>query len=111
MLEKTKIDLIYQGLSQDAKGSPSKVYLTEQNVKCDMLDNFSSYYYNDNQRIMRKSKNFSIPKYLANDRDAENIHYELMYVVFNQRKYTIKNILKHKTSSLMVILDCQETGK
>lgn len=111
MLEKVIVDLVYSGLSQDDKGSPHKVEITEQSVKCDRLDKFSSYYYNENQRIMRKSDNFAIPKIYVNDKVVDNVNYELMYVVYNSKKYTIKNVLNHKTSSLMVLLDCQEVGK
>lgn len=110
-MEKIAINLIYQGLTENEKGSPVRVELIEQDVKCDMIDNFSSYYYNDNQRIMRNSKNFAIPKIYVNDRVENNITYELMYVIYSNKKYSIKNVLKHKTSSLMALLDCQEVGK
>lgn len=110
-MEKIAINLVYQGLTENEKGSPIRVELIEQNVKADLIDNFSSYYYNDNQRIMRNSKNFAIPKTFINDKVASGITYELMYVIYNAKKYTIKNILKHKKSSLLVLLDCQEVGK
>ena len=111
MLDKVVIDLIYEGETADDNGSPHTITTTEQNVRADLIDNFSSYYYNDNQRDMRLSKNFIVPKYLKEDRLIDGVNYVLKYVSSNNKTFVIKNILKNKGSYLTCILDTQEIRK
>ena len=108
-ITKTVCNLIYTGLGQKESGSPVNSKITESNVKCDDMETFSQNYYAQNQRIMRLSKNIAIYKHLAEDRiDSDGIRHELSHVEINGKKYKIQNILKHRDSSLKVILDCQE---
>lgn len=100
--------LIYTGRTEKSNGSPVDLVITEDKVKCDVMETFSQNYYAQNQRIMRLSKNISIPKLFAEDRFKDGIRYELSHVEIHHIKYRIQNILIHRESSLKRILDCQE---
>ena len=115
MFIKSEATLIYEGQSVQENGSPLRVYL-EKKVRCDEMETFSNQYYSEQQREMRLSRNLVIPTYLTNDVfDCENNRYELMYVIYANRKYKVRNILKYnggrgrqnKTRQRMV-LDIQE---
>ena len=107
-ITKSECKLVYTGMSQKASGSPVNEKIIEEHVKCDDMETFSQNYYAQNQRIMRLSKNIAVYKRFAEDRVVGNIRYELSHVEIYGKKYKIQNILKHRDSSLKVILDCQE---
>jgi hypothetical protein len=108
MFIKSSVDLIYEGQSVAANGSPKAVTLSET-VKCDEMETFSNNYYNDQQRNMRLSKNLVLPSYLTVDRqDDEGINYELMYCDYQGKRYKVKNILKLRGTRQRMILDIQE---
>ena len=108
MLTKVIVDLKYVATGKSANGSPTELIITESNVRADLINSFSQNYYQNNQRIMRQARNFTIAEYLTHDRINSNNRYELMYVEYDGLKYRIKNILKHKSSNLRMILDCDE---
>lgn len=56
---------------------------------------------------MRKSRNISVPL-VTIDLNDNGIEYELLYVEVYGVKYQVQNILKHGSTSMMRILDCQE---
>lgn len=98
MFIKSEVILIYEGQTVSDNGSPSRVYL-EKKVRCDEMETFSNQYYSDQQREMRLSRNLVIPTYLTEDVfDCEDKRYELMYVIYDGRKYKVKNILKYSGS-------------
>lgn len=87
-------------------GSPEIVTLTRE-VQGYIEEQFSQYYYRDNQRNMRKSKNISIP-ILNPDIKENGIDYELSYLYILGRKYQVREILKHRSSNRLMLLDCEE---
>lgn len=94
MYIKSVVELIYEGLTVDETGSPINVSVSKV-ARCDEMETFSSNYYNEQQRNMRTSRNLVIPTYLTyNIVDNDGIKYELMYCVYNNAKYRVKNILK-----------------
>ncbi|MDO5332093.1 MAG: hypothetical protein Q4E99_05375 [Bacillota bacterium] len=113
MKEKVLVDLIYEGKFQDEKGSSKTSTIKIEKVKADLLDNFSSYYYSDNERNMRLSKNFIIPKAYTKGKfnESDSVNCELMYVEHSNKLYRIKNILLNKSSYLTCILDTQQEIK
>jgi len=104
---KTSVELIYQGLGVADNGSPINLEYSEV-VRCDELKQFSVNYYNDQQRNMRKSRNLIVPTYLVEDREIEGKRYELMYCVYDGRKYKVKNILTERHTRQTMILDIEE---
>ena len=107
MRVKSIVTLIYQGKQILDNGSP-KIVTLEREAECFIEERFSQYYYRDSQREMRKSKNISIPVNLTFDLNENGVHYELLHAKLNGTKYQVKNVLKHGSTSLMAILDCQE---
>lgn len=103
----TKAELIYTALSKSETGSPVTLELTED-ITVSVEELFSSYYYRDNKRNMRKSRNISIPSQYVFDRNENGLNYELNFVILNGIKYQIKDILKHQSTSLMTLLDCEQ---
>lgn len=94
MFVKSEALLIYEGQTVSDNGSPSRVYL-EKRVRVDEMETFSNQFYNDQQREMRLSRNLVVPTYLTHDIfDCENKRYELMYVIYDNKKYKVRNILK-----------------
>lgn len=118
MFVKSEAILIYEGQTVSDNGSPSRVYM-EKRVRCDEMETFSNQYYSEQQREMRLSRNLVIPTHYTLDIfDCEDKRYELMYVIYDKRKYKVRNILKYnggrsygqrsnRTRQLMV-LDIQE---
>ena len=106
MRYKAQLTLEYRGKQILADGSP-KIVTSTRTVQGFIEEQFSQYYYRESHREMRKAKNISIPN-VDIDIIENNINYELVYVWFNNRKYQIKEILKHRSSSMMMLLDCEE---
>lgn len=72
------------------------------------MKTFSVNYYNNNQRQMRLSRNIVVPSFQVEDIVIENIPYELMYAMYDGKKYKIANILTKKSTRAQVILDLQQ---
>ena len=107
MFIKSEVELIYQGQGVLTNGSPVLLEKTET-VRCDEMETFSNNYYNDQQRNMRLSRNLVVPTYLTNDIIEDGKRYELMYCIYDGRKYKVRNILKVRNTRQRMILDIQE---
>lgn len=114
MFIKSQTELIYEGQGVSPNGSPYLLYQSKV-VKCDEMETFSNNYYNDQQREMRLSRNLVIPSYLTQDLIVDGKRYELMYCLYDGKKYKIRNILKYKANRYAqgntrqkMILDIQE---
>lgn len=105
----TTAKLIYVGLGKASNGSPINLTI-EKEVKVTIEEQFSQYYYRNEQRIMRKSKNISLPIILVNDIQQDGVNYELQYVLLSNKKYQVKEVLKHK-STMLTLLDVQEVAQ
>lgn len=90
-----------------SNGSPTILEIKET-VRCDEMENFSSNYYNEQQRNMRESRNLIVPTWLTTDRTDKGINYELMYVNYLGKRYKVRNILKMRNTRQRMILDIQE---
>ena len=108
MQVKTIVNLIYTAKGQKESGSPIELEHKICNIKCDLMETFSQNYYASNQRIMRLSKNIAVNVKLTEDIFIDNNRYELMYVEHKGLKYRVQNILNHRHSTLLKILDIQE---
>lgn len=107
MFIKSEVELIY--VSQGAKETGSPVNLeTSVTVRCDEMETFSQNYYNEQQRNMRLSRNLVLPTYQTDDIEIDDKRYELMYCVYDGRKYKVRNILKMRGTRQRMILDIQE---
>lgn len=112
MFIKSQVELIYEGQGVAENGSP--LVLTESKVvRCEELETFSNNYYNEQQRNMRLSRNIVVPTYLTNDLIIDGKRYELMYCIYDERKYKVRNILKfngryNSRTRQKMILDVQE---
>lgn len=106
MIAKATVKLIYVGLGIDASGNPQTLTI-ERTANVNIEEQFSNYYYRNNERNMRKSKNISLANYFAIDIEDNDIIYELQFVVYNGLKYQVREVLRHK-SSMLRILDLQE---
>ena len=107
MFIKSEVELIYVGQGVAGNGSP--VLLQEsKTVRCDEMETFSTNYYNDQQRNMRESRNLVVPTYETEDLIVSDKRYELMYCIYEGRKYKVRNILKMKKTRQRMILDIQE---
>ena len=111
MYRKVVVNLFYTGYTKASNGSPIFKTIELNDVRADLIDSFSAYYYNQDQRLMRKSKNFLLVKEFTEDVVANGVTYELDYLVYNERKYKIMNVLNHKKSDFVKILDTQEVTK
>lgn len=107
MFIKSECELIYQGQGVMENGSPTLLEVS-QTVRCDEMETFSNNYYNEQQRNMRLSRNLVVPSYLCDDITENNVNYELMYVIYDDRKFKVRNILKYKGTRQRMILDIQE---
>lgn len=108
MYIKAEVELIYEGQGVADNGSPIAIYHSEK-VRCDEMETFSSNYYNNQQRNMRLSRNLVVPTYLTEDIiDCQDHRYELMYCVYDKRKYKVRNVLKMRNTRQRMILDIQE---
>lgn len=90
-----------------SNGSPTILEI-KQTARCDEMENFSSNYYNEQQRNMRESRNLIVPTWLTTDRTDKGINYELMYVNYLGKRYKVRNILKMRNTRQRMILDIQE---
>ena len=106
MRHKAIVTLIYQGKQIAEDGSPTYVTIRRE-VQGYIEESFSQYYYRESHREMRKSRNISVPL-VTIDLNDNGIEYELLYVEVYGVKYQVQNILKHGSTSMMRILDCQE---
>ena len=109
MRTKATVTLIYSGNSILGDGSPEET-LMSRDVEAFVEDKFSQYYYRQNNRLMQKAINISIPRNIDEHLNIMDIHYQLMYVEFKSIKYQIKEILAHKKTSMLKILDCEEVA-
>lgn len=107
MFIKSQCELIYQGQGVITNGSPVSLEVREI-VRCDEMEIFSANYYNDQQRNMRQSRNLVVPTYQTFDKVVDGKTYELMYVIYDGRKYKVRNILKYRGTRQRMILDIQE---
>lgn len=107
MYIKSIADLIYTSQSKSENGSPIELEIVKT-VKVNETETFSSRYYNDEQRLMRLSRNLIVPTYYAKDIQENGLNYELSYVNYEGKKYKVRNILKVKNTRLNMLLDIQE---
>lgn len=108
MYIKSEVELIYEAQSVADNGSPIAIFKSKV-VRCDEMETFSNNYYNNQQRNMRLSRNIIVPTYLTEDIiDCEDQRYELMYCIYDNRKYKVRNILKMRNTRQRMILDVQE---
>ena len=107
MFIKSEVELIYQGQGVLDNGSPVLLEKTET-VRCDEMETFSNNYYNEQQRNMRLSRNLVVPTYLTEDIIDDGKRYELMYCIYDGRKFKVRNILKMRNTRQRMILDIQE---
>lgn len=107
MYIKSAVELIYVGQTVAENGSPVEVQHSNV-VRCDEMETFSNNYYSEQQRNMRLSRNLVVPTYLTQDITIEDVPYELMYCVYDGRKYKVRNILKLRGTRQRMILDIQE---
>ena len=105
-------ELIYCGQTKKSSGSPVEVTVT-LTVPVKEVKTFSLRYYQTYgtlKRSMRHSKNFVVSTEMCEDRIIDGVTYELMYLVYLGKKYTIHEILNYYKSSVQMLLDCQETS-
>lgn len=107
MYIKSIADLIYISQSINENGSPIELEIVKT-VKVNETETFSSRYYNDEQRLMRLSRNLIVPTYYVKDIQENGLNYELSYVNYEGKKYKVRNILKVKHTRLNMLLDVQE---
>lgn len=107
MYIKSIADLIYTSQSINENGSPIELEIVKT-VKVNETETFSSRYYNDEQRLMRLSRNLIVPTYYVKDIQENGLNYELSYVNYEGKKYKVRNILKVKHTRLNMLLDVQE---
>lgn len=103
--------LIYAGQKQKEDGSPYEVTISKS-VRVKEVKTFSLNYYlmgGDNQRLMRKSKNIVVPRWMTDDFEEDGVRYELLYVDYNKVRYRVKNLLKYyQMEQTRSILDLEE---
>lgn len=107
MYIKSIADLIYTSQSKNENGSPIELEIVKT-VKVNETETFSSRYYNDEQRLMRLSRNLIVPTYYVKDIQENGLNYELSYVNYEGKKYKVRNILKVKHTRLNMLLDIHE---
>ena len=107
MYIKSIADLIYTSQSKNENGSPVELEIIKT-VKVNETETFSSRYYDDEQRLMRLSRNLIVPSYYVKDIQENGLNYELSYVNYEGQKYKARNILKVKHTRLNMLLDVQE---
>ena len=110
MLYYNEATLKYAGQTYEDNGSPLEVYLTKK-IQVKEIKAFSLNYYlmgSQNQRIMRKSKNFVVPRWVVNDIVQDGIRYQLLYPTYNNVEYAVKQVLRYFKMENRVILDCEE---
>lgn len=79
---------------------------TIRKVQCDVLQQFSAYYYKDFNRDMMRSLNISI---FAHYFDLEVSLGQLRYILYKNKRYVIKKILKDKQKGWRYkLLDLEE---
>ena len=107
MYIKSEAELIYVGQGVADNGSPFDLEISKV-VRCDEMETFSNNYYNEQQRNMRLSRNLVVPTHLTIDIVQNNTTYELMYCIYNNKRYKVRNILKMRNTRQRMILDIQE---
>ena len=111
MLYYNEATLIYAGQKQNLNGSPYEVTI-EKSAKVKEIKTFSLNYYlmgGDNKRLMRKSKNIVVPRWMTEDFTQDGVRYELLYVRYNGLKYRVRNLLKYfEMEQTRSILDLEE---
>ena len=107
MYIKSIADLIYTSQSKNENGSPIELEIIKT-VKVNETETFSSRCYDDEQRLMRLSRNLIVPTYYVKDIQENGLNYELSYVNYEGKKYKVRNILKVKHTRLNMLLDIQE---
>lgn len=111
MLYFNEATLIYAGQVQQENGSPVEVTIS-RTAKVKEVKTFSLNYYlmgGDNQRLMRKSKNIVVPRWMTDDFAVDGVRYELLYVDYNGVRYRVKNLLKYyQMEQTRSILDLEE---
>lgn len=110
MLYFDEATLKYAGQIYGDNGSPTEIYLTKK-IQVKEIKAFSLNYYlmgSQNQRIMRKSKNFVVPRWVVNDIVQDGTRYQLLYLTYNNVEYAVKQVLRYFKMENRVILDCEE---
>lgn len=103
----SEVELIYVGQGVAENGSPVQLE-TSKVVRCSEMETFSNNYYNEQQRNMRLSRNLVVPTYLTDDVILTDTKYELMFCIYDGKKYRVRNILKMRGTRQRMILDIQE---
>ena len=110
MLYFNEATLKYAGQVYGENGSPTEIYLTRK-MQVKEIKQFSLNYYmmgTQNQRIMRKSKNFVVPRWVVDDIVENGVRYQLLYLTYNNVEYAVKQVLKYFKMETRAILDCEE---
>lgn len=96
----SEVQLVFLDTVIDEKGSPS-IRKSFTLVPCEERKQFSSHYYNSQERSMRGGLKLSIAKYYVRD--------ELQQVEYKGKLYDVKNIMSDSLASdRYVVLDCQQ---
>lgn len=112
MLRFNEATLEYVASTKTSDGSPKEVSIT-RDIKVMEVKNFSLNYYimgGDNQRLMRNSKNLVVPRWTTEDVIGEDdgLTYELLYVIYNNKKYRVQQVLRQFRTNTRVLLDIEE---
>lgn len=112
MITKSVATFIYVSKGTKASGSPYTEEISKE-IKVDITKTFSNNYYFQRGREMRKAKNIICNTYNTEDIVQDGKTYSLMYVVMNNAKYTVENILNnwrnYQDDPFHKILDLKKT--
>lgn len=113
MLRLTEAELIFIGMDHAENGSPIKREITKT-IRVSLADNFSANYYFERGREMRNSLRLVVNVYHTYDISEDGLTYELRYVVYGGKKYTVENVMAHylrnyKKDKMHRDLDLRET--
>lgn len=110
MLKYSVAELVYVCTTQAENGSPIELTITRRQ-KVKEIKTFSRNYYALNgadQRSMRDSKNLVVPQAVTGDILKDGHRYELRYVNYNGRRYSVREDLVYFKQDLRRVLDIQE---
>lgn len=104
------VDLIFIEDGKKANGSPLNIELTLAGIRCEDVGRFSLNFYQNqpDNRTMRLSDTLRIPEYYERHFAQSNPNAKMMYVVYQGRKYHIKQILADRDTRRYILLDIEE---
>lgn len=80
----------------------------KKSVRTKKYYNFSSYYYENQNRKLDTSTNIVVDRFLTNSIFKNNKKFDLKFVVIDNSTYKIKNIMPFNQKKRKVILDCEK---